>query len=194
MSGADILSELKTLRSEWYESEFKFFKAAHVIEETRHDEWRQDYVTFDHLFEQVGSPSRYRGFIEACSLFGDERVRLIGVEAGIAAAKRPNKSERAKLIEHFEMSSKEHGKPLSERQIKQVVMRLTNEERESGYSKRTHQRESREQDLYAENVELKKKVKVLERENRELRERLLRYEGGMITKKKTSRKPPSKGA
>lgn len=176
MSSEQIIQELKDLRVRWYEAEFDFYRAARTIEETRREEWRADFVTFDELLERAlgGGECRYRAFVEACDVLGEERVRFIGVAASIIAARHKNAPERQKMIDHFEMSRKENGKPLSMRQAKEVQVRLSKEERSSGYADRAQRREGREQELYEEVVTLRKKIKALERENKELRASLAR--------------------
>lgn len=196
MTSNQIIEELRALRTRWYEAEFEFYKEARTIEDSRRDEWRQDFVTFDELLDRsdVCESSRYRSFIEACDVLGEDKVRYIGIAAAIVAARHHDGVERKKMIEHFELSRKENGKPLSERQVRSVQIRLSKEERQSGYAERATRREGREQELYAETVELRRRVKALEKENGELRERLALIDGGGVAKKGGARKPPRKPA
>lgn len=195
-SAQTIIDELRQLRTKWYEAEFDFYHAAQEIEQNRRSEWRQDFVTFDELLDHadICNSSRYRAFLEACKLLGKEKVLFIGIAAAIAAARHQNASERTKMVEHFEMSRKDNGKPLSERQVKSVQIRLAEEARESGYAQRAAKRAEREQELYKEVLELRKKVRTLMSENASLRERLAKYDGAAASKKGGARKSSSKHA
>lgn len=186
-----LIEELKRLRAAWFESEFEYYRRMHEIELKEEAVWRKDFVTFDALIaqEELDAMGRYRSFVEACGVFGEDRVRVIGVAAAIVAARVSSKPDREKIAAHFETSRRENGKPLSDRQAKQIAERMSSEAKKSGYEKRAEQREMRETSLYEENVELKKRVRLLEKENRELREQLTRASGTSPRRRSEVRRP-----
>ncbi len=191
-----IIEELKSLALAVHEAEYDLFARAHEIEINEETAWRADYATFDDLIDGVihRSAKRYRAFVEAVKELGDDKVKFIGVDAALVSIRIRNDGERAKFVEHAERSREENGKPLSPTQAQSARLRLTKEERQSGYAMRDQQRETREEKLYAENVQLKKKVSELKKENSDLRERLGRIEKSAVVGKATSRKPSAKQA
>ena len=200
----EIIAELKSMRDATYEAELRLYGRMKEVEDTMHDVWRADYVTFDALIEEeeIGDSQRYRGYVEAVAVLGLEEIqRIASVGAAIRAARMKKPEERKKVVDHFVQSRIVNGKPVSDRQAKSVIDRLTTEKRESGYAQQAERRRTREEELSAENVQLKKQIRSLEKENREmraelskLRERFAQPSIAGAAKKGGARKPSPKGA
>lgn len=181
-SDPGLVRELKELRRGLFENEFRYFEQLMRCEEKREAEWRQEAITFDRFLKKFGftESQRYRSFVAAARKLGKgnvkrglSEIKAVGVSAAIriAEAKDASPAQVKQLVEHFKTSNEVRGFPISDEGARKQVERQTGP-KPSGYAERKEKEQSREEALYAENVALKKRVKELERENAELRERL----------------------
>jgi hypothetical protein len=170
-----LIEELKQFRREIDKAEHRLFARARFIETKKKDIWCQFYTSFDSLLVEnnICDSHRYRNYFAAQTVVPPEVAEKIGAPSTIQAAKIEDPARRRKFIEAASRRFEDEGVPWSEQQAKVQRKQIAGQ---PPTDSRLNKRISREDDLYAENVALKKQIRALERELKEKTEQITKLE------------------
>ena len=160
MTWEEGLKRLKELRTEVDASEYRLFHFAHEFELA--GTWKEPgrWASFDDLLakENVCDSHRYRNFLAFEGLNSGRKVENIGTAAAVESIKISNTERRAKFLEAAQKRFESEGVPWSNQQAEEMRKKIGGQPaKDSNWNKKA----DREDELYKENIALKKEVHAL---------------------------------